>query len=51
MGRGGNKRVGSRKGFHEGMKNRGFGPSKSQEVRGYDGVDLVAEANARADFR
>ena len=39
-----NERSGARKAFAEAMKNHGFEPSKSQHVRGYDGIDLIARA-------
>jgi P4 family phage/plasmid primase-like protien len=35
-----NERPGSRKAFAQSMDAQGFHPSKSQEVRGYDGIDL-----------
>jgi putative DNA primase/helicase len=37
-----NEQVGTRKAFVETMKNHGFEPAKSQHVRGYTGIDLIA---------
>jgi putative DNA primase/helicase len=47
-----NERTGSRKAFAELMKNHGFMPSKSQHVRGYDGIDLTQQSDGdRVDLR
>jgi putative DNA primase/helicase len=39
-----NEWTGTRKSFAQSLKDRGFEPAKSQEVRGYRGLDLKAQA-------
>lgn len=41
----------TRKAFAGMMKSKGFEPSKSQEVRGYKGINLRPTDEGRADFR
>jgi putative DNA primase/helicase len=38
-----NEWAGSRKSFAQALKERGFEPSKSQEIRGYSGINLRAD--------
>jgi putative DNA primase/helicase len=46
-----NERSGTRKAFAQAMAIRGFAPSKSQEVRGYDHIDLARPLQpGRADL-
>ena len=46
-----NERTGSRKAFAQAIIERGFNPSKSQDIRGYDGIELRPERDERADLR
>jgi putative DNA primase/helicase len=47
-----NERVGSRKAFAEAMIGHGYPDARSQRVRGYNGIDLVANsADERAAWR
>lgn len=41
-----NEWTGTRKSFAQALKDRGFVPAKSQEVRGYAGIDLKAQQAA-----
>jgi putative DNA primase/helicase len=48
-----NDRAGTRKGFAQAMIKHGFTAGKSQEIRGYDGIDLRPQEGGydRADLR
>jgi putative DNA primase/helicase len=46
-----NERTGTRKAFAQAMITHGFTAAKSQDIRGYDGVDLRPEHDERADLR
>jgi putative DNA primase/helicase len=46
-----NERTGSRKAFAQAMLDRGFTAGKSQQIRGYSGVELRPERDDRADLR
>jgi putative DNA primase/helicase len=45
-----NERPGSRKAFAEAMANHGFAPTKSQQIRGYSGINIKPGDRDRGDL-